>query len=178
MAYVTIPPSWITVGEAIKKRLLTRVKDDLDDHETRINALEGGNTKIDIFNFGVSGYFTHYSTAELKGIGFYQAPSSVIITQAKITLISHSLSPAVSSSAGILEIDLERSVDGGLTWASILSVRPSIGAGVSADGSSSSLVSFITGGETLAAGDRLRVNVTSLKTTQGSFSVSVYGDIS
>lgn len=50
MAFTTIPSSWLVVGEAIKQRLFTRIKDDLDDHETRINTLEAQTAKTAIFD--------------------------------------------------------------------------------------------------------------------------------
>jgi len=39
MAYTSIPSENITVGKAVTSELMTTIKDDLDDHESRINGL-------------------------------------------------------------------------------------------------------------------------------------------
>lgn len=178
MSYITIPSSWYTVGEAIKKRIFTRIADNLDDHETRINSVEQGINKVDIFNFEVLGYISNYTSSELTGIATYVAPVNVIVTEIKIILLNNIGTPEVSSSLGTLSIDLERSTNGGSTWASVLIAQPSIGDGFFLAGEESGIVSFNVGGETLSAGNLLRVNVTSKKDSQGSFQVVCYGDLS
>lgn len=178
MSFITIPSSWLNVGEAIKKKIFTRIKDNLDDHETRLNAVEQGVNKVTIFNFEVIGYISNYSASELTGIGTYRSPQNMVITEVKIVLLNSSSTPTISSSAGSLQIDLEKSIDGGITWNSILVQRPTIGDGQYLSGEESSLVSFNTGGELVMQSDLIRINITSKKDSQGSFQVLVYGDLS
>jgi hypothetical protein len=178
MAFITIPDSWLTVGEAIKKRLFIRVKDNLDDHETRLNAVEQGVNKVTIFNFEVMGFISNYTAAELTGISTYRAPQDLIITEVKIAILNSSSTPTTSSSAGSLSIDLQKSTNGGATWASVLVSQPTIGDGHYLAGEESNLVSFNTGGEILLQDELLRVSVTSKKDSQGSFQILCYGDLS
>lgn len=178
MAFLAIPDSWLTVGEAIKKRLFTRIKDNLDNHEERINAVEQGVNKVPIFNFEIMGFISNYTAAELTGIATYRAPQNLIITEVKIVLLNSSHTTTVSSSSGTLSIDLQRSTDGGATWTSVLIDQPSIGDGRYQAGEESTLVSFNTGGEILLQDQLLRVNVTSKKDQQGSFQILCYGDLS
>ena len=178
MAFLTIPDSWLTVGEAIKKRLFVRIKDDLDDHETRLNAVEQGFNKVSIFNFETMGFISNYSAADLVGISTYRAPQDLIITEVKIVILNSSHTSTTSSSAGTLSIDLQRSTDGGATWTSVLVARPSIGDGSYLAGAESALVSFNTGGEILLQDQLIRVSVTSKKDSQGSFQILCYGDLS
>ena len=178
MAFITIPDSWLTVGEAIKKRLFVRLKDNLDDHESRLNAVEAGVNKVVIFDFEVIGHISNYAASELIGIGTYLAPQDMIITEVKIILLNSSQTPTVTSSAGSTQISLERSVNGGATWSSILNTRPTIGDGKYLSGETSSLVAFNTGGEILLKDHLIRVNITSKADSQGSFQVIVYGDLS
>ena len=42
MAFTSIPASAIEVGRAIKKSLFTTIKNNFDDHETRLNLVEAG----------------------------------------------------------------------------------------------------------------------------------------
>jgi hypothetical protein len=178
MSFITIPSAWILVGEAIKKQLFTRIKDNLDNHETRINAVEAGINKVDIFNFEVTGYIFNYTALELIGIGTYKAPQDMIITEVKIAILNSASSPYTSSSSGSTKIDLERSINGGATWSTVLIGQPTVGDGYYLAGETSTIVSFITGGEILLQDQLLRVNVTSKKDTQGSFHIICYGDLS
>ncbi len=176
MAFTTIPASWIEAGKAIKKQLLTRIKDNLDDHEERIDSLEAGANKVEVFNFEVMGYINNYTASELVQIGTFRAASDLTITEAKLVLMN-STNGSTSSSSGYLSIDLEKSTDNGATWNTILVQQPTIEDGTTATGSESELVTFITGGEDISEGDIIRVNVTNKKDTQGSFLISVYGDV-
>ena len=176
MAFTVIPTEWLEVGKAIKKRLFTRIKDNLDDHETRIDGLESGANKVEIFNFEVMGFINDYAASELIQIGTYRAANDTTITEVKLILMNGSSSPA-STADGALSIDLQKSSDNGATWNTILSGQPVIEDGVSASGSESGLVTFILGGEDILVDDIIRVNVTSKKDTQGSFLITVYGDI-
>jgi hypothetical protein len=178
MAFLTIPDSWLTVGEAIKKRLPARIKDNLDDHESRLNAVEQGVNKVSIFNFEVIGYLSNYTAAELIGISTYRAPQNLIITEVKIVLLNSSNTTSITSSAGSLSIDLQRSTDSGATWSSVLIALPTIGDGQYLAGAESTLVSFNTGGEILLQDELLRVSITSKKDSQGSFQILCYGDLS
>ena len=53
MAFVTIPSTLIEVGKAVKKELFQTIKDNLDDHESRISGLAGGANKIQVFEYNV-----------------------------------------------------------------------------------------------------------------------------
>jgi len=176
MAYTTIPSTDIEVGKPVKKSLWDKIKANFTDHETRIDGLEEGANKVEIFNFEVMGYVNNYTASELVQIGTFRAFSDTTITEGKLILMNGTNS-ATSSSAGVLSIDLQKSTDNGVTWNTILVSVPEIADGVSATGSESALITFITGGEDLLAEELLRVNVVSKKDTQGTFLISVYGDI-
>lgn len=180
MAFNTIPSSWIQIGKSLKKELFDYLKSNLDDHETRINNVEQGINKVIIFNGEIIGYINHYSVSlgELTGIGTFKATQDLTITDIKLVLINSSNSPTSSSSQGVLSIDIEKSTDNGVNWNTILVQRPEIGDGVNTTGSTSTVYSFITNGEFVNEGDLLRLNVYEKKDSQGSFLVSVYGELS
>lgn len=177
MAYTAIPSVWIEAGKALKKRILQRISGNLDDHETRINNIEAGASKVIAFDFEVMGFIDNYSAADLVQIGTHRAANNYTITEAKLVLMNGSSSP-FSSLSGVLQIDIERSVDNGITWDTIFASRPSIPDGVNATGTESALITFALEGGSIAKDELLRVNVTSKKDTQGSFLISVYGDLS
>lgn len=177
MSYISIPEAWIEAGKALKKRIFKRISDNLDDHETRINNIEGGISKIEVFNFEVMGFINNYTASELVQIGTFKAANPFTITEAKLVLMN-APSSAISSLNGILEIDIEKSIDGAVTWNSIFVSRPQIPDGVNSTGSESDLITFVVDGELINVDDILRVNVTSRKDLQGSFLISVHGDLS
>jgi len=82
-----------------------------------------------------------------------------------------------STTSGVLSIDLQKSTDNGVTWVTVLSGLPEIPDGTNATGSESSSVVFATGAEDVLQDDLLRVNVSSKKDTQGSFLITVYGEL-
>jgi hypothetical protein len=176
MAFITIPAAAIEVGKALKKSLFTLIKDNFDDHETRIDGLEQGANKVEVFNFEVMGYINNYTAAELVQIGTFRAPSDTTLTEVKLILMNGT-NGSSSSTSGVLSIDIQKSTDDGVTWNTILAAQPEIGDGTNTTGSESALVTFITNGEDVAVDDIIRVNVTSKKDTQGSFLIVVYGDV-
>lgn len=176
MAFNTIPSTLIEVGKALKKELFTIIKDNFDDHESRINSIELGANKVEVFNFEVTGFINNYTATELTQIGTHRAASDFTLIECKLTLMNNAQGE-ISSSAGVLSIDLQKSSDNGVTWATVLSGLPEIPDGTSATGSESSSVVFSTGEEEVSQDDLLRVNVTSKKDTQGSFLITVYGEL-
>jgi len=50
MGFLTIPSELIQVGKALKKEIFLKTKDNFDDHETRINAVEAGGGGQVLFN--------------------------------------------------------------------------------------------------------------------------------
>lgn len=177
MAFTVIPTSWIEVGKSLKKELFDAIKNSLDDHETRIDNVEQGLSKIELFNFEVIGYISHYSNLELIGIGTYRAVNNISITDAKITILNSGSSPLTTSSSGVLSIDLEKSSNNGLTWTSILETYPNIPDGTYVTGSTSGAFSFITNGELISADELVRVSIKTRKDSQGSFLISVYSEL-
>lgn len=176
MAFITLPTVILEVGKAIKKEIFTIIKDNFDDHESRINGIELGANKVEVFNFEVTGFINNYTSSDLVQIGTHRATSDFTLIEAKLTLMNNS-SGSTSTTSGVLSIDLQRSTDDGVTFATVLSGLPEIADGTNATGSTSSSVVFIGGGEDILQDDLLRVNVTSKKDTQGSFLITVYGEL-
>lgn len=178
MAFTLIPQSWLDVGRATKKELFQAIKDSLDNHESRVNLLEQGFNKIEIFSFEVIGYINHYTSLELTGIGTWRAFADCTIIDAKLMLLNSASCPTTSSSAGTLSIQLEKSSDNGVTWTPILVQRPSIVDGHFQTGEQSGIFTFTPSGEIILSGELLRVNVYSKKDSQGSFLINVVAEVS
>ena len=186
MSYTAYTTDEIAVGKSIKRSLWLKAKDNFTDHETRIDNLEGGVGKIIVADFEVTGYISHYSASELLAIATHRAPADFNLVEFVVTIMDSANgfdaggSPVTSSTSGALELDLKKSTDGGITYNTILTTKPSIidgenGAGANSnDGTNTAVVFSDTA---IEQDDLLRIDVTGLKDTQGTFHISVYGTL-
>lgn len=157
------------VGDAIKIDDWTTIKDNFDDHESRIGAVEGQAAKIIAFDFDV---LLGSSAATLTGIQFYKAIQSFTVTTVELQIFEKG---AISS--GVLEIDVKKNSspdDVGMT--SILSSLPSIDFSTASDYDTASGILSPTEQDILLD-EFLRLDVTSLPVGLGSFRVLVYGEV-
>lgn len=186
MSYSAITATEIEVGKPVKKSLFNKVKDNFDDHETRVNSLEAGASKIEVANFELGGYIDHYNLSELSSVAMHHANTAFTISELEVVIIDspNALdsggSAIVSSADGTLELELEKSTDGGANFGTILSTRPQVIDGENGAGSSSNdvaNVSAILANSSVNSGDILRIKVTSKKDTQGSFLILCYGSL-
>lgn len=186
MAFESIGSSVIEVGKALKKSLFNLIKDNFDDHESRLNNIELGAGKVVVANFSVVGYISHYAASELVDLCTFRAPSDFNLLELVITITDspngfNSVGvPVTTSTSGTLELDLKKSIDGGITYSSILTTKPKIndgynGAGTSSNGVGGTAVVFTD--VAIKQDDLLRIDVTSLKDTQGCFNISCYGSL-
>ena len=172
MAFSTISSLAIAVGSAIKKELWDKVKDNLDDHETRINQVESNASKISIWEdvFVNGSQFSTYT-----GIDYYEATTAFTITNANFRIFE------VGSNAGFLEIDIKRSTtdfDSG-SFVSIFTTKPKITYATASDDDETTNQVFDAGQINIAIGDRLRFDITQTPTSgvAPSFYLKVYGEV-
>ena len=92
MAFITIPSSAIEVGRAIKKSLFTLIKDNFDDHESRLNLVEAGVEGVLPLVFNVNGNYDLMLTIEIGNIEQLKAYISHPIHKA----FSNKIKPFVS----------------------------------------------------------------------------------
>lgn len=187
MSYIPLESADLEVGKPIKKKLFTRILNNEEDHESRIDNLEQGVGKIIVADFEVTGYISHYKATELIAIATHKAPAKYNLVEFSVTIMDspngfNSVGvPVESTLAGVLELDLKKSVDGGVTYYSICTIKPAILDGYNGVGLSSNTA---VGGRacvfselTVNQDDMLRLDVTSMKDKQGTFSISVFGTL-
>lgn len=168
MAYVTIPSGDLDVGDPIKKDIMDLIKDNLDDHETRINSIEGGFNKVSVFNGKVANAGLYTSASTLEGLDVYTAPQAFTLTSAIVTV-------DVAGTSGTLEIDVQKSTDDGASWATVFSTKPSVAFGAGNNSVSTNAVFSVT---SVAAGDLLRLDISGFQVPQRAFWVYVIGELS
>jgi hypothetical protein len=159
MAFTSLSNTLIQVGKAVKKEIFQVIKDNFDDHETRINNVEAGTISLNLFNGVVkpTSNFLH------KGIAYYYISGNAIVTEAFIQIFEK------DSFTGTLEIDiLKSSTDNDDdNFVSIFTTKPSINFATAAD-FDESINQVLGSGASLASGDILRLDITAMP-TKGSF---------
>lgn len=182
--YTELNLSDLDIGKPIKKSLWTTLRDNGISHESRLDNIEQGAGKVVVANFALTGYISHYSASELVGIKNFLSPSSFNLLEFRITLLDteNSFTPAgapiESSTAGVLSIDLLKSIDGGASFSTILTTKPSINDGQNGAGlSSADCTPTVFAGTSIDQGDHLMINVTSLKDQTGAFLITCYGSL-
>lgn len=95
MAYSPFTSAQVAVGEATKTELFTKLKDNDDDHETRIAALESASVS------GAVPYVFHIADS-----GDVLDDAKEIRIAANITITSVILSVIEAGTAGTLEVDV------------------------------------------------------------------------
>lgn len=186
MPYSDLDPTDLEVGKPIKKKLFDNISSNFTDHESRMNNLEQGAGKIVVADFEVTGYISHYPVSEMVALATHRAPCSYKLLEFTVTLLDSTNGfaaenvVAVSSLSGELELDLKKSTDGGITYTTIMLVKPKIVSGVNGKGTSSRTTGCVAASFSdinINQDDMLRVDVTSKKDTQGTFHVLVYGSL-
>lgn len=151
MAFSAITTAQIAVGEPTAKDLFQKSKDNFDDHESRITTLELSAQSFRPITFEFVGQSLIGDNQLVERINF-----GMTILSARIFLID-------SGSSGTLTIDIEKSTNGGGSWASIFSTLPSIASGAGDYSLSTNQVFSISPTE-FDAGDLMRTNVDSIVT--------------
>lgn len=188
MAYTEILESDLEVGQPIKQSLFTTIKDNFIDHESRIDNLEQGAGKIIVADFEVIGYISHYLPSELRAIATHRAPCNYNLLEFIVTIMdsangfdqSTPPNPIATGTSGVLSLVLKKSTDGGITYNSIMTVEPAIPVGYNGKGTSSistGCIEAVFSDTQIYQDDLLRLDVTSLKDIQGTFSISIYGSL-
>lgn len=169
MAFITIPPTWITAGNPTKEELFQYIKDNQDSFNADIELLKQ-TSAIDIIDVSIAGFPVDYSTTELQEyMPVFKSPLTGSITSVVLTLLE-------PSTSGTLQIDIEKSIDNGANWSPLLTTPVEI-TGTTA-GSISGAVNFInTAAQDFNQNDLLRIVFTNAQTDQGAFHVSIYGEL-
>ncbi len=186
MAQTPLTDEEIEVGKPTKKRLFTKIKDNNEDHETRLNGLEEGAGKVIVCDFEVIGFISHYSPSELVSVATFRAPANFNLLELVITIIDSANGfdsagvPVSSSSAGVLEVGLLKSTDGGATFNSILTTNPQVVDGKNGKGESSNSTGntpVIFNDTAVVQDNLLKIDIQNMKDTQGTFHISCYGSL-
>jgi hypothetical protein len=103
MAFVTIDPNTIKVGDPITRDLWLKLKNNFDDHELRINSLATSGGTVFIFNGDVS--FVGFNIA-YPNIFYYKARQDFSVNDFRVQLFDKQ-----GITSGNLNLDLQKSIN-------------------------------------------------------------------
>jgi hypothetical protein len=164
MSYSAITSDEVQAGKPVTSSLLTKVKDNFTDHETRMVDLENGSA-------------VDYPPIIMRVNGAYSSVLGVAVNYLKTTcnfnlrVTGVRLIIDTAGSSGTTEIDIKYSRAGG-AYTSILTTKPSVASSAGSDATSSNAVINNTHRD-LQAGDMIRLDVTSVQTGGYSFMVRI-----
>ena len=177
MSQTNITDSSLDVGQPWSSSKAKAFNNSINDNDTRLTALEGTSSRIQVMNDAVVGFIDQYLVTEIGSFQTFEAPINLTLTTFQFTITdnvdnpgsANALIPAETSASGILELTLEKFNPITQTWASILSVNPVIANGVSGRGASSNNATFSNAN--VDTGEYIRIRPLNFKDKQGSFHV-------
>ena len=154
MAFVSIPSDDIATGKPTKQELFQTIKDNFDDHESRLTTVEGSVGSFFPIEFLVNGRITSRGTQ--SEILTQRIPFNINILGARLQILD-------DITTGTLEVDLRTgATEPGAT--SIFSTRPSLS---STDSKYDVSTNQILSTTTLNATELLILDTTIVPTTMG-----------
>lgn len=168
MAYTTIDPTTIEVGDAITADLFTLIKANLDDLDTRVTTLGTGSGTISLINTDIRIGST--DDQFLTGALHYEVVQACVVTEGAIQLFEKS--PATT---GSLTVDIKKNTTTNPSgFNSLFTSAPTINVATGADyDRATGTVNPST--QSLAVGDILKVDITSLPAGLQRFRVVLIG---
>lgn len=157
MAYTTIDPNSIEVGDPVKKELLDRIKSNEDDLDSRITNIETGNAKVPVFSYVLLNG-SSFSTA--TGLDHYQANQAFTLTNGSFRIFTK------GSLTGTVELDVKRSTTNmdNASFTSVFTTKPKITFASASDYATTVNQVFNSGQINIAVGDILRLDITAAPT--------------
>jgi hypothetical protein len=162
MSFTAITTGEIASGEPTSMTTQTKIKDNFDNHESRLQSLESANTGDPPIILRVNG---NYSEAgALNSVLKTTTNLSLNITGVRILIDQ-------AGSAGTTQIDLKRSRAGG-AYTTIFTTKPSVSYTAGNDALSTNAV-LDASMQSFIAGDILRLDITGVQTGALSFLVRI-----
>lgn len=168
MAFVTINPTTIEVGDAITADLFALIKANEDDLDSRVTTLAAGSGTVSLINTDIR--IGSNDDQFLTGALHYEVLQACIVTQGAIQLFEKS--PATT---GSLTVDVKKNTTTNPSgFNSLFTSAPTINVATAADyDRATGTVNPST--QSLNVGDILRVDITGLPTGLQRFRVVLVG---
>jgi len=165
MAFVTHDPSQLEVGKAVRKELWDKTKDNEDDLDSRVSALEASGQKIVIINDDIVNLAQYANGNALEGLVVYEAPLDLSLITAEITV-------STAGTSGTVEADV-RTGPNRTTLSSVFSTRPSVDFSAGDDAVSTNQVFAVTD---IDEGELIVFDILTLQQAMGRLQVKILAE--
>jgi hypothetical protein len=157
MSFNSISSAVIAAGKAIKQEIMTLVKDNFDDHESRLTVVEAALGRLPPICFDVIG--TLYSPITMTEALAYRVEANLRVTAARLFVKK-------SGTSGSVQVDIQYKRGAG-AWTTILtgSLSASYTLGNYA------VVTGVLAFQDFQAGDLIRLNISSVQDAMEDFTV-------
>jgi hypothetical protein len=149
----------IETGEPTAQELFQKIKDNFDDHESRLGTVEGAVNSYPPIRFSVTEYWyllAIYGT--IYEVDVERIPFDLVILGVRLLVID-------AGSSGTLEVNLEYKRGAG-SWTNLLSVNPSVPY---TDGNYALSTNAVVAVPELLLGDLVRLNIVTGQTGNSRF---------
>ena len=165
MAYSSVDATRIVAGKPVRADDILGLRNNQEDLNTRVTAVEGVIVKVQVFNETIHNLeFNGGST--ITGFAYWRAPSAFTLTSATITQVT-------AGSAGTMEIDIQKGSSVS-SMSTVFSTKPSL-AYTAGNAATSSNAVFSSA--SVSANDFLRLDLTSIQTGIGTLIITIYGEV-
>jgi hypothetical protein len=159
MSFVPLTTGEIATGEPVTTATATKIKDNFDDHEERLQVAELSSASYPPIIFRVNGYYNVVSSL-LKTTNNFD-----------LTILGARILIDIAGTSGITEIDLLRKRGVG-AWESIFTTQPTVAFGAGDNSLSTDTILDPTKVD-LEVGDILRLDITSAQVGGKGFLVRI-----
>jgi hypothetical protein len=157
MSFTALNSSEIAASKPTKQELFQKIKDNFDDHESRITTVEGATQSFRPLEYAVFGDYWRFGGSQTE-IMLDRMNLNITLTAARLLIKS-------AGTSGTTEVDVlyKRGVG---AWTSIFSTKPSV---VYSAGNYAISTNAILSTTALLAGDLLRIDITSVQSQTNGF---------
>lgn len=166
MAYSSVDATRIVAGKPVRADDILGLRNNQEDLNTRVTAVENLTSKVVVFNEQLRGLDNFVGVTSFSQVAVYRAASGFTLTGAKVTQFT-------AGSAGTLEIDVKVGSSLG-SVSTIFSTKPSISYSV---GNNSTSSNAVFSSQSVSANDWIILDITSIQTDQGDIHIEVTGEI-
>lgn len=161
MAYTAITTAEITAGEPTTQDLFTKIKDDFDNHETRITNVELAVSSYRPLEYEVNGGYWGL-TVPYTGLLYDRINFNMTLLAARLIIYQ-------AGTSGTTEVDVEYKRGAG-AWTTIFTTTPSVAYSAGDLAISTNAILAVT---SLEAGDLLRVNLDTVQQVAFGFKLQL-----
>lgn len=157
----TFNASEIAAGQPVKQELWQGVKDDFEDLDTRVSAVEAATSTVQPLIFAVTG--PHFLYGAVNEVCVIRAPYSLTLTDVKLFVVQ-------GGTDGTLLVDIQKKSGAG-AYATVFSTKPSV---IFSAGNYATSTNAAISVPAVSNGDFLRLDINTVMTQCSEFYVFLY----